>query len=160
MVVSPSFISPLWFSNDMAFSRIENTGASDWSRLITWSEYWPLIGHNWRSWCVVYCREFRSTIKYGLKVCWMLLNTFQIYLKTNSNCFRDKYANGRRTWRDFKWNSSDSAATWHLYKLQNFQIQRYTKKIFFQYYCSVEPTSLYMSPLYVTKFLGKRSFHQ
>ena len=54
-----------------------------------WEQKW--------SWSVVYCREFRSTIKSGLKVCWMLLNTFQIYLKTNSNCFRDKYANGRKT---------------------------------------------------------------
>ena len=37
---------------------------------------------------LVYCREFRSTIKYGLKVNWMLLNAFEIYLKTSSKLFQ------------------------------------------------------------------------
>ena len=36
--------------------RIMNTGASDWSTLITWPEYWPLIGQYWSSIAPVFSR--------------------------------------------------------------------------------------------------------
>ena len=36
--------------------RIMKTGASDWSTLITWPEYWPLIGQFWSSIARVFFR--------------------------------------------------------------------------------------------------------
>ena len=96
--------SPTGFPSIIRWHKNQSS-APGWSDGCQSRLYFAILVFEWRDreqrsqiylW-LVYCREFRSTIKSGLKVCWMLLNTFQIYLKTNSNCFRDKYANGRKT---------------------------------------------------------------
>ena len=104
-VVSLNYFLPFWFSNDEAFSWKENRGAKSIS-----------------GWCIA------ENLGRQLNTDWKLTECCSTHLrfiwKQAPNCFRDKYASGRKTWRDFKLNSSDSAATCPLYRPQNFQIQR------------------------------------
>ena len=102
---------------------------------------------------LVYCREFRSTIKYGLKVNWMLLNGFEIYLKTSSKLFQGQIC---------QWEEN----------LERLQVEQFRLRC---YMSSLQASELpnpkvrrtlsillfWRTYLFLChKFLGKRNFHQ
>ena len=102
---------------------------------------------------LVYCREFRSTIKYGLKVNWMLLNAFEIYLKTSSKLFQGQICQWEENLERLQveqfrlrcYMSSLQAS-----ELPNPKVRRTLSILLFW------RTNLFLCH----KFRGKRNFHQ